>query len=694
MKYTRRLFHYFTSRSIQSRLMFLFLFFSLLPLAVVGYFTYSNASNILRAGVEEKMLRLGIDKLDAIDRVLRERMNDVQIWSALGVAKTAVQLGSGVGGASDFIDFLIQQHHMYRLIMLLDAEGTCITVNMLDRDEQHQESHYALLGKNFRQEPWFKKALEHEKAIVTDWRQNGLPVAPGNDSQQTPSPQHSMVFASAIRDFNGNALGVWANFIDWEHIENILWREELEFSESGADWQSLLLLSDNDTIIAHSDLPNGDKLHGKHLSTDFNAPHLVETLADYDRHVFSGHWRGLDKTLIFSRERGVEGYAGQQWGHLMIADMRSINRPIMTLRSKMLLCAVFLITTASFLAYIIGHRVTRPLSLLSEAAAAIAQGDLRQQLPLPTAAAQPSGSLDELIVLLHSFTRMSQSLSKLLRQIKNASSLVSASSSRISAALQQLSTLAIQQSHAIVQTTNTVEDITTSSREIARSANILAEFAETTEQEAHTGVQAAVETLQRIETIKHTNDENMQHVMNLYERSKEIHEIVKVITTIADSTDLIAFNAALEAAGAGEKGKRFGVVADEIRRLANTVATSVKYIHQKISEIQQGTHDMVGAFRVETERIEHGVDDMKITATSLESILGKIEKTTSSLMQISQSTTQQQNSNEEIVTVLHEMSQEMGNFQHIAGETLEIITELNRLSDELQQTVNVFRLDE
>ena len=199
-------------------------------------------------------------------------------------------------------------------------------------------------------------------------------------------------------------------------------------------------------------------------------------------------------------------------------------------------------------------------------------------------------------------------------------------SAQISTALHHLSSLATHQSSAIMETTSSLEEITASSRQIANSAGTVAEFAEATEQQAHTGVQAAVDTLTRIHAIKQANDQNMEHVQSLQEHSKEIHAIVDVITGIAENTDLIAFNAALEAVGAGEKGRRFGVVADEIRRLSNNVATSVTQIKHKTSEIQQGIQALVTTFETETDRIETGVKDMQITASSLESILGEIEK--------------------------------------------------------------------
>ena len=119
----------------------------------------------------------------------------------------------------------------------------------------------------------------------------------------------------------------------------------------------------------------------------------------------------------------------------------------------------------------------------------------------------------------------------------------------------------------------------------------------------------------------------------------------------------------------------------------------MKSIQQKTSEIQQGIHTLVKAFEMETERIESGVDDMKITARSLEAILGKIEKTTTSLMQISTSTKQQQTSHEQIVSVLHEMSQETLQFQDITQQTLSTTTALSRLAKDLQHTLNVFQIE-
>ncbi len=680
-------------RSIKTRLMVWFLLFSLLPLGIVGYFSYSTASKAIQDNVEEKLSRISMNNIDKIDRILHERFNDVQVWSALELAKLTVQIGSGIGGASEFVNYLIQQYRVYSVIMLLDRDGICVTANTVNNKNEALPTEKVLLGQNFSQEPWFINAIQGNGAVVTDWHQVRILERVGTENRRPVGSNYSMIFISAIRDFDGTILGVWANVINWEVFQEILQQIQTELPDVTTSVSSLLLLSDNDTIIACSGLhaENDLLLYGKSLATDLQQPELA-TLLSQQKGVFSYMWDRKPKTAVLAREKGFERYPGKNWGYLMLADNISTYAPIRALRSQTIW--VGLLTTLAILGliYIIGNRVATPLVLLSDTAVAIANGDLTKQVVIPEPGKKMLASRDEVEMLLHSFQQMAENLQRLIMQMKDAIQQVNQASEQISAALRHLSDVSTQQSSAIIETTGTVEEFVNTSREIARSADHVTIFAETTEQEAHKGVNAAVETLARIQAIKQANDQNMQHVMALNERSKEIDAIVEFITAIADTTDLIAFNAALEAAGAGEKGKRFGVVASEIRRLANTVATSIKNIKSKTSEIQNGIHVLVDTFDMETQRIEEGGVDMQVTAASLESILAKIERTTSSLKQISAATKQQQTSNEHIATILQNMARETGEFQTITHQALNITTELSALAETLQHTVNVFQI--
>jgi methyl-accepting chemotaxis protein len=681
--------------SIKYRLLFWFLLFSLLPLSIVGYSAYSTASKTLKANSEEKMTRMVIDNLDKIDRNLLERFEAIQIWSTLESSKAAVQIGAGVGGASEFVNYLVTTYRFYTLMMLLDHEGTCVTINTINHANEPIPTEEMFLGKNFRHEAWFSEAIKSDNgaAVITDWHRINVLETLAARTGQKPESAYSIVFSCAIRDSDGTRLGVWATFMNWESIQEILDRIQTEIPEATTSTISLLLLSDNNTIIAYSGIsPEHDgTLYGKSLGTDLQQPRLGEIISNAEG-VLTYSWNGKPKTIVVSREKGYERYPGKNWKYLLVSDNESAYAQVLSLRSKILLIGVLFALVIILLAYVIGNRITAPLVLVSDTAGAIANGDLSWRIAMTLPQVNSNHSRNEIDLLLQSFKQMTENLQHLIRQIQNAGIRVRESSGQIAVALQQLSEVSGYQSSAILQTTSTVEEFVATSREIVKSTDTIADFAENTEQEARKGVSAAVDTLTQIQEIKQANDQNMQYVAFLNECSQEINKIVEVITTIADNTELIAFNAALEAAGAGEKGRRFGVVAGEIRRLATTVATSVKSIEQKTSEIQRGMKTLVNSFETETQKIEEGVQDMKVTATSFEAILEKIEKTTTSLMQISAATKQQQTSNEQIVSVLQNMSQEIIQFQKIAKQTLAITTELTRLADDLLQTVNVFQI--
>ena len=683
------------SCSIQTKIVMVLLFFSLLPLTVVGYFAYLTASEALQLHLQEKLVSLSVNNLDKIDRIFLERQSDVQIWARSDLAQVAVEIGSGIGGASKFVNDLILRYRVYELILLLQANGTCVTVNTVNHRHEALPTEELFLGQNFAHEPWFYEALR-QPVTITDWQPLGLLQALYRTQQRPLAAAASMMFAAPIIDQDdGRVLGVLINVIAWPFIEEILAQTQAAMPDASTNVINLLLLADCDTIIASAGLTasDGQPLDGRRISVDLQQPELPRRLAGAAAKAFSYDWNGTPKTVILSSEQGFESYAGHHWRYLLISDDTATNARVRAFRSQTILFGLFMTGVIVLFAYLISQQAAAPLRHLSETAAAIARGDLTRPA-LQDAAVELTGVRDEFQISLASFGQMAENLQHLLSHIKNASAQVNDASLSISAALHQFSHLAEQQAAAIVETTATVSKFLTTSREIAQSAHLVADFAETTEQESHKGVQAAVATLARIQEIKSANDHNVTQFFALSSHSKEIHQIVATITEIADTTELIAFNAALEAAGAGDKGKRFGVVASEIRRLATTVNASAKNINLKTAAIQHVIQALVRASEEETQRVENGVRDMHVTATALEAILGKIEKTTTSLMHISAATQQQQVSHEQLVNALQQMSQETLQFQEIAQQTLHITMQLQHVAQNLQQAVNRFQVTE
>lgn len=196
-----------------------------------------------------------------------------------------------------------------------------------------------------------------------------------------------------------------------------------------------------------------------------------------------------------------------------------------------------------------------------------------------------------------------------------------------------------------------------------------------------------------MDEISKDNEHNINQIVELGRKSKEITKVMEIINNIADQTKLIAFNAAIEASSAGEAGKRFGVVAVEIRRLADNVMESTDEITGKIEEIQAAVNRLVIASEKSSKRVNEGDDLSSQTVDILNNILVGAQSTTESAKQISLSTQQQKTASNQVVTSLKEIAegskQASASIRQISSTTNNMTT----LSGSLKKIVEKFKLN-
>ncbi len=320
------------------------------------------------------------------------------------------------------------------------------------------------------------------------------------------------------------------------------------------------------------------------------------------------------------------------------------------------------------------------LRLISTQAQMTARGDLSQSV-------QAKGDLAD------AFNQMIGNLSELVRQVRDAGMRIDTFSAQMSPAIQEQTSTAAQQSAAISETTTTMEELARTSQEITDSADMVVKTAAQTQEDAQSGVETVKNTSAYMGVIKEANETSIQGIMSLSEKAQQINEVMDVINDIADRTKLIAFNAAIEAAGAGEMGKRFGVVAQEIRRLADTVVEATDDIRNRIVEIQEATNRMVIASENNTKSIEQGLEFMQNTASSLEKILESASGTTGAARQISLSTQQQRTASDQVVQSLQEVSEGAKQFANTVEATNNAASDLSELSGELTALIGRFKVD-
>lgn len=353
-----------------------------------------------------------------------------------------------------------------------------------------------------------------------------------------------------------------------------------------------------------------------------------------------------------------------------------------------LMIGAILFLLGSVIAWTIGTNIAKPVMQLSKVARQIANGDLAQTAQLNIQ------STDEIGELAQSFDYMRESLQHLLGHIRNAGLMMQSSSDDIFTAVNQLAAALEEQSASMLETTATMESMTETSRKITGNTDAVVNMAEQTRMHSQRGVAIAEETIQKMQEIHETNRQFLQKITTFGERSEKIGDVIQIIHDIADRTKLIAFNAALEAVGSKDTaGKRFNIVAIEIRRLADTIIESTQEIETNILEIQQGMRELVLSSDVTTSRISEGSHHTQTTAEWLREILDAAIHTTDEAKQIASAIQEQQRANEQILLALKEISDGTKQFVNAGNQVSSSADEMKRLAEEFHGLIDQFELD-
>jgi methyl-accepting chemotaxis protein len=263
----------------------------------------------------------------------------------------------------------------------------------------------------------------------------------------------------------------------------------------------------------------------------------------------------------------------------------------------------------------------------------------------------------------------------------------------ISSAISQQSAFAAELSSSVTEMTSTMEELSTSAGQIAQHSQDVVERADRSLGVAKNGASEVEALTAKFNDISADMRANLNEIVALGRKSQEITKIMAIINNIANQTKLIAFNAALEAASAGEAGKRFGVVAAEIRRLADNVVESTEEIEDKIKEILDAVNRLVMSSDKTSQMMEKSQETASQTMTVLTSMVEGVEESTNSARQISLSTQQQQIASRQVLLAIREINQGLGQSTESTEHSNTVAVELADLAEKLKILVNKFKID-
>ena len=370
------------------------------------------------------------------------------------------------------------------------------------------------------------------------------------------------------------------------------------------------------------------------------------------------------------------------------AQLAIINQSAADQYSSAFNWVVGLLIIASLLtmlfAWLLTKSITQPIALALEAAETIAEGNLTRPIKVD--------GTDEAGRLLLAMQKMQEKLRDTLMRISGSATQLASAAEELNAVTDESARGLAQQDNEIEQAATAVNEMTSAVEEVARNAVSTSEASKNATASAGDGRDLVHETVNAIERMSGDVQSTADLIGNLAEESRDIGKVLDVIRGLADQTNLLALNAAIEAARAGEAGRGFAVVADEVRALAHRTQQSTSEIERMVGSIQGGTQKAVSSMRNSTDRAESTLSIAKGAGLALETI-------NTAVIEINERNLVIAAAAEEQAAVAREVDRNLVNIRDLstqssngAAQTSAASGELTRLAVDLNSMVSRFRL--
>lgn len=419
--------------------------------------------------------------------------------------------------------------------------------------------------------------------------------------------------------------------------------------------------------------------------------------------VYLGSFEAVRKSVMDAAATGQYPITGKEWIEksseaidsilaVSAAVGKMVDAPVMAdlaaSKRNMIIAFVFtlaIVALGLLCIAVVRSKVVVPLARINEAMANIeSTNDLTLSID--------SASTDETGQIASSFNGMIGKFNAIVKDLHSSIEHLASSSEELSASAVQIAGGSTSQSSRAAQVSTATQEMSATIIEVARNVASAADAAKEASAVAVNGGRIVSGTITSMKGIACTAKESSATISALGDRSNQIGDIVNVIDDIADQTNLLALNAAIEAARAGEQGRGFAVVADEVRKLAEKTMKATKEIGEMIKAMQDETDKAIVSMREEVNAVESGVRLAEEAGQALEEIVSKVDVVTSMVHQVTTATEQQSAATEQISGDITAVADVINETSASAQQIAKASQEMAELATSLKATVEVFRI--